>query len=201
MPADPPGGSSSSHAVLSCRDRRRQHLQAPCWEGQLSLGVTARRPFPARLRPTAGPELALWEAWPAHLAEFSRVPSKASAPRKQWDPWRVPHPTAPSLWGASDNNACAPYCRRPQGGVGTVPHCTPSAWSRWGEAGCLGLAAWALPASRLESSAGRLSPPPVKSVLSAACSLARPAPPLPAPPAHVRLTPTGRVLSRGLQWQ
>ena len=137
-------------------------------------GVTAGRPFPARLRPTAGPELALWEAWPARLAEFSRVLSKASAPRKQWDPWRVPHPTAPSLRGASDNNACAPYCR-PQGGVGTVPHCTPSAWSRWGEAGCLwslstGLAAWALPTSCLESSAGRLSPPPVKSVLGAACS-------------------------------
>lgn len=167
-------GAAAAMLCFSAETRRRQHLQAPCWEGQLSLGVTVRRPFPARLRPTAGPELALWEAWPARLAEFSRVPSKASAPRKQWDPWRVPHPTAPSLRGASDNNACAPYCR-PQGGVGTVPHCTPSAWSRWGEAGCLwslstGLAAWALPTSCLESSAGRLSPPPVKSVLGAACS-------------------------------
>ena len=63
--------------------------------------------------------------------------------------------------------------------MGTAPHCTPSAWSRWGEAGCLwslstGLAARALPASRLESSTGRLPPPPVKSLLS---DQARPTPP------------------------
>lgn len=90
----------------------------------------------------------------------------------------------------------------PRGGVGTALTAhpqpgqdgeKPAAWA-WLLGPCLKL-------PRLESSAGRLSPPPVKSVLGAACKPVRLAPPLPAPPAHVRLDSHRKGAVPGLQWQ